>query len=125
MAKPTIAQLFGTGTILVDDVTDFPATVTAANPALLIPMSALGAGLLNVVASMSDSEKVLAALMNIVTAWYLSDNTEDPIFEATAVREATQTRRNQRMRSYSYELTAYRPLPTSPTIDPDTLDVTE
>jgi hypothetical protein len=47
MAKPTIAQLFGTGTILVDDPTDFPATVTAANPALLIPMSALNAGLLN------------------------------------------------------------------------------
>ncbi len=125
MAKPTITQLFGTGTTVISDPLDVPVTVSATNPALVIPFTALNAGLLNVVASMTDPEKVLVALMNIITAWYLSDNTEDPIIEATAVREATQTRRNQRMRSYSFELTAYRPLPTSPTIDPDTLDVTE
>jgi hypothetical protein len=125
MAKPTIPQLFGTGAIVITDPLDVPTSVSATNPALVIPYTALNAGLLNVVASMLDPEKVLVALMNIITAWYLSDNTEDPIIEATAVREATQTRRNQRMRSYSFELTAYRPLPTSPTIDPDTLDVTE
>jgi hypothetical protein len=125
MAKPTIPQLFGVGTVVITDPLDVPDTISAANPALVIPYTALNAGLLNVIASMSDPEKILVALLNIITSWYQTDNTEDPIFEATAVREATQTRRNQRMRSYAYELTAYRPLPTTPTIDPDTIDVTE
>jgi hypothetical protein len=125
MAKPTIVQLFGVGTAVISDPLDISPAISATNPALVIPYTALNAGLLSVVDSMSDPEKILVAMLNMITEWYQTDNTEDPIFEATAIREATQTRRNQRMRSYSYELTAYRPLPTTPTIDPDTIDITE
>ena len=122
MAKPTLQQLFGTTAIVIDDPLDVPATVSETNPALVIPMSALSVGLLNNPASMSDGEKVLVALLNQVTAWYRGDNTEDPLLEASEIREATQTRRNARHRSYSYEITAFQPLPATPTIDPDTID---
>jgi hypothetical protein len=122
MAKPTITQLFGTGAAVVSDPLDLTG-VTAANPALVIPFSALSAGNLDVLSSMQDPEKVITALMSMFTAWYLGDSTEDPLIEAAAVREATQSRRNQRMRSYAFELTVFKPLPASPTIDPDTLDV--
>jgi hypothetical protein len=125
MAKPTLPQLFGPGTIVIDDEADVPASISATNPALLIPFTALNEGLLNQISSLGDPEKIFTALMNIASTWYLSDNTEDPLIEATAVREATQTRRQQRMRSYSFEFTAYRPLPASPVIDPDTLDISE
>jgi hypothetical protein len=122
MAKPTITQLFGTGAAVVDDPLTLNS-VTPANPALVIPFSALAAGNLDVLASMQDPEKVITALMSMFTAWYITDSTEDPLIEAAAIREATQTRRNQRMRSYSFELTVFKPLPASPTIDPDTLDI--
>lgn len=123
MAKPTLIQIFGAGTQVIDDATDVPATITAANPALLIPMSALSAGLLTVVDSMSDPEKVLIAVLNMATAWYRSDNTEDPIIEAAEVRESNITRRNQRHRGFAYEFTAHQPLPATPTVDPDTIDL--
>lgn len=122
MAKPTIVQLFGTGAAVVSDPLTLD-TITAANPALVIPFSALAGGNLNVLTSMADGEKMITAILNIATAWYVSDSTEDPLIEASVIREATQTRRNQRMRSYAYELTVFKPLPASPTIDPDTLDI--
>jgi hypothetical protein len=123
MAKPTIIQLFGVGTSLIDDAADVPATVTAANPAILIPMSALAGGLLTSVESMADPEKVLIAILNMVTTWYRNDNTEDPIIEAAEIRESNITRRNQRHRGFAYEFTAHQPLPASPTVDPDTIDL--
>jgi hypothetical protein len=123
MSKPTIPQIFGVGASLIDDAADVPATVTAANPAILIPMSALSAGLLTAVESMTDPEKVLIALLNIATTWYRSDNTEDPIIEAAEIRESNITRRNQRHRGFAYEFTAHQPLPASPTVDPDTIDL--
>jgi hypothetical protein len=123
MAKPTIVQLFGTGALLIDDATDVPATVTAANPAILIPMSALSAGLLTVITSMADPEKVFIAILNIATAWYRNDNTEDPIIEAADIRESNITRRNQRHRGFAYEFTAHQPLAATPTVDPDLIDV--
>jgi hypothetical protein len=123
MAKPTIAQIFGTGASLIDDATDVPASVNAANPAILIPMSALSAGNLNLVDSMADPEKVLLALLLIATAWYRADATEDPIIEASEIRESNVTRRGQRHRTYAFEFTGHQPLPATPTIDPDTIDV--
>jgi hypothetical protein len=123
MAKPTLPQIFGVGTLLIDDATDVPASITAANPALLIPMTGLAAGLLTAVESMADPEKVLIALLNQATAWYRSDNTEDPIIEAAEVRESNITRRNQRHRGFAYEFTAHQPLPATPTVDPDTIDL--
>jgi hypothetical protein len=123
MAKPLIAQIFGTGAVVITDPLDVPVTVSATNPALVIPMTALTAGLLSVVASMSDPEKVFIAILNIATAWYRSDNTEDPIIEAADIRESNITRRNQRHRGFAYEFTAHQPLAATPTVDPDTIDV--
>lgn len=125
MAKPTLAQVFGAGSIVITDPLDASLnSVSAAAPALVIPFAALSSiGLLNVAASMSDPEKLLVALMNISTNWYRSDATEDPIIEASDIRESTVTRRNQKMRAYSFEYTVHKPLPASPTIDPDTIDV--
>jgi hypothetical protein len=125
MAKPTIIQVFGeTAKVISDPLDPVMDTITAANPALIIPLSALTPiGLLNVAASMLDPEKVLTAIMNISTAWYRGDNTEDPLIEASDIRESTITRRNQKMRAYAFEYTVHKPLPSSPTIDPDTIDV--
>lgn len=121
MATPTLTNLFGTGAIVAMDETDLPIP-TAQSPVLCIPFTALNAGLLNQVASLQNPEKIVVALANMWSAWYQSDNTEDPIIEATAIRESTITRRNQRMRSYSYEFTAHQPLPATPAIDPDVID---
>jgi hypothetical protein len=81
MSKPTIAQIFGVGAKVITDPLDVAMnTVTEANPAMVIPLSALTPiGLLNLAASMSDPEKVLTAIMNISTAWYVPTAQKTPL----------------------------------------------
>jgi hypothetical protein len=123
MAKPTLKQLFGSASFILTDPAAIPSSISAASPALVIPLSSLAEGLLNAPESMEDGEKVAVALFNIMTAWYRADSTEDPIIEASEVRESSVTRRSQKMRAYAYEFTAHKPLPASPTIDPDLIDI--
>jgi hypothetical protein len=125
MATPTIQDIFGTKAQVVSDLLDVTETISATNPALVIPMNGLSASGLNQVASMSKSEKVLLALLITSTAWYRADNTEEPIAEASAVRESTQTRRGGSFRGYAYEYTFFKPQPATPVVDPDLVDVLE
>lgn len=123
MAKPTLKQLFGNSSIILADPADLPSSISAANPALVIPLQSLSEGLLNVSDSMGDGEKIAIALFNIMATWYRADSTEDPIIEASEVRESSVTRRSQRMRAFSFEFTVHKPLPSTPTIDPDLIDI--
>jgi hypothetical protein len=79
MSKPTLKQLFGSASFLLTDPSAVPSSISSANPALVVPLTSLAEGLLNVADSMEDGEKVAVALFNIMTAWYRADSTEDPL----------------------------------------------
>jgi hypothetical protein len=123
MAVPNLQDIFGTKAQIVTDITDVSEPISELNPAIVIPFNGLASSGLNQVASLSKAEKILLAILVIATGWYRADNTEEPIAEAAAVRESSQTRRGGRFLGYSYEFTFFRPQPAEPVVDPDLIDV--
>lgn len=123
MAVPTLKDLFGSKTQVVTDIMDITEVISEQNPAIVIPFNGLASSGLNQISSLSKAEKILLAIMVIATAWYRADSTEDPIAEASAVRESSQSRRGGRFLGYSYEFTFFRPQPAEPVVDPDLIDV--
>jgi hypothetical protein len=123
MAVPNLKDLFGSKAEIVTDVLAVTEPISEQNPAIVIPFNSLASSGLNQVSSLTKAEKILLAIMVIATAWYRADSTEDPIAEASAVRESSQTRRGGRFLGYAYEFTFFRPQPAEPVVDPDLIDV--
>ena len=117
MAIPVTTDYFGAGSQVVTADTQVTATVNA--PALIIPFAALSAAGLNVAASMSDPDKVLAAIIKYAYTFTKADTAEESGIEVSDPRRSFVTRGNQTRIAFDYSVTVYLP-DTTPTIpDPD------
>jgi hypothetical protein len=119
----------GPGIEVVSDLLNFSGTVSATDPALVIPMSALLSGGLNSALSMQQVEKVVLALhRQISTFTKAAANLNDSLMEVDAPTVGTTSRANTAnvqgsFRTLDYAVSFYKPDAITSEFDPDNLDI--
>jgi hypothetical protein len=124
MAAPVLTDYFGTGSQVVTDVADITATISATNPALVIPMSALTSTGLSVAASMSLPDPVFFALFKKVYLFSRADVDEKTFVEVSEPSLNLATRDGKFMETLDYRISAYRLRSQNIDFDPDQLTTT-
>lgn len=119
MTLPTIGDYFGSGSQVVSSERTILAT--ESNPYLLVPFSALAASGLDQPQSMSDPDKLFAALLKIVRVFTLADTAEDSGIEVGAPRKSFVIRGGSSKLGYDYSVTVYLVDPTENEFDPDSV----
>jgi hypothetical protein len=124
MAAPVFTDYFGPGSQVVTDVADITATISATNPAIVIPMSALASTGLSVPASMSLPDPVFFALLKKVHVFSRADVDEKTFLEVSEPTLNLATRDGKFVEALDYRISAYRNRSQTVDFDPDQLTTT-
>lgn len=121
MAAPTITDYFGPGSKVVSDLAEFTETISAQNPVLMIPMSALLATGLSDPESMGKPDPVFFAVFKRVHAASRADVDEKTYLEVSEPSLNLTARDGKVMESLDYRITAFRNRSQVIDFDPDQL----
>lgn len=122
MAIPTWETLLDNSVKVIDDPTDVPASITPANPALMIPLSAFSSTILNQAASLDSPEKVMAALLKKFNAFNLVNQAEDNYVEVTTRDPQLAKRNGMNFYAFDFAATVYSRTVDTIVLDPDLID---
>jgi hypothetical protein len=124
MSAPSLTDYFGIGAQVVTDPLDITATLSATNPALVIPMSALADVGLSVALSMSLPDPVFFAIFKKVYRFSRADIDEKTFVEVSEPSLNLATRDGKFMETLDYRISAYRLRSQNIDFDPDQLTAT-
>lgn len=124
MAAPILSDYFGPGSQVVTDVLDITAEISATNPAIVIPLSALASTGLSDVASMMLPDPVFFAIFKKVYLFSRTDVDEKTFVEISEPSLNLATRDGKFVETLDYRVSAYRLRSQSIDFDPDQLTVT-
>jgi hypothetical protein len=121
MPAPTITSYFGTAAQVVTDLSSVTATISASNPALVIPFSGLNATGLTEVASMAYADPLALAILKLIHIFTKSDVDELTSIEILDPTLNLGTRGGKVVEVMDYRLSAYRARSQVVDFDPDQL----
>jgi hypothetical protein len=122
MSAPVLTDYFGTGSKVVTDILDFTLAISAQNPALVIPMSALLDVGLSDPTSMNLADPVFFALFKKVYRFSRADVDEKTFVEVSEPSLNLATRDGKFMETLDYRISAYRLRSQVIDFDPDHLN---
>lgn len=117
MASPTLGNYFGANVEILTAQTQVNAS--AGNPAIVIHFADFNAEGLTDSASVSDPDRVLAAIIKKAQAWLQADTSEDPGAEILTPTKSFTTRNSQQRISWLYYVSFFTPDTTAAAPDPD------
>jgi hypothetical protein len=119
MAAPTIADYFGSQAQVVTATSAITATISAANPCLVIPMAGLSTTGLSEVASTAYPDSWMFSLIKKVYAFTKSDTEEKSFIEVADPNLALGSRDGKVVEVQDYRLSVFKLRSQILEFDPD------